>query len=97
VLRGCLLGNIVVLLKIREPRSADIVHRVAGVPLLSTVNSGRPSDLHGLVTVQMMEDTRGFTIVDIETILGLAYLIPEEKRRWLVNSLLDLGTFNELY
>jgi len=50
----------------------DTVRRVAGVQLLTTVNSGRLSDLHGLVTVQMREDTRGFTIVDIGTILGLS-------------------------
>jgi len=39
----------------------------------------------------------GFTIVDIGTILGLAHLIPEEDRRWLVNSRIDLRTFNEVY
>jgi len=51
----------------------------------------------GLVTVQMREDTRGFTIVDIGTILGLAHLISEEERRWLVNSQIALRTFNEPY
>jgi len=45
----------------------------------------------------MREDTRGFTIVDIGTILGLAHLIPEEVRRWHVNSRIDLRTFNEVY
>jgi len=45
----------------------------------------------------MTEDTRGFTIVDIGTILGLAHLIPEEDRPWLVNSLIDLRTFNKVY
>jgi len=61
------------------------------------VNSGRLSDLHGLVTVQVREDMRGFTIEDIGTILGLAHLIPEDDRRWLVNSRIDLSTFNEVY
>jgi len=55
------------------------------------------ADVHGLVTVQMTEDTRGFTIVDIGTMLGLAHLIPEEDRRWLVNSRIDLRTLNEVY
>jgi len=73
------------------------VHRVAGVQLLTPVNSGRLSDLHGLVTVQIREDRRGFTIVNIGTILGLAHLIPEQDRRWLVNSWIDLSTFNEVY
>jgi len=65
--------------------------------MLTPVNSGILSDLHGLITVQMREHTRGFTIVDIGTILGLAHLIPEEDRRWLVNSRIDLRIFNEVY
>jgi len=73
------------------------VRRVAGVQMLTPVNSGRLSDQHGLVTVQMREDARGFTIVDIGTILGLALLIPEEDGRWLVNSRIDLRTFNKVY
>ena len=73
------------------------MRRVASVQLLTPVNSGRLSDLHGLVTVLMREDTRGFTIVDIGTILGLAQLIPEEDRRWLGNSRIDLRTLNEVY
>jgi len=96
-LRGRLPAKLVALLKIRDPRSKDTVRRLAGVQLLTPVNSGRLSDLHGLVSVQMREDTRGFTIVDIGTILGLAHLIPVEDRRWLVNSRIDLRTFNEIY
>jgi len=96
-LRGRLLAKLVALLKIKDPRSEDTVRRVAGVQLLTPVNSGRLSDLYGLVTVQMREDTRGFTIVDIGTILGLTHLITEEDRRWLVNSRIDLRTFNEVY
>ena len=75
------------------------MRRVTSIQLLTPVNSVRLSDLHGLVTVQMREDTRGFTIVDIGTILGLAYLIPDEDRdrRWLVNSQIDLRTFHDVY
>jgi len=96
-LRGRLQAKLVALLKTRDPRCENTVRRVAGVHLLTPVHSGRLSDLHGLVTVQMREDTRGFTIVDIGTILGLAHLIREEDRRWLVNSRIDLRTFNEVY
>ena len=56
-LRGRLPARLVALLKIRDPRSADSVRRVAGVQSRTPVNSGRLSDLHGLVTVQMREDT----------------------------------------
>jgi len=95
-LPGSLPAKLVALLKICDYRSDNTVCRVAGVQTLTPVNSGRLSDLHGLVTVQMRKDTRGFTIVDIGTILGLAHLIPEEDRRWLVNSQIDLRTFNQV-
>ena len=58
--------------------------------------SGRAYDIHSLVTVQLREDSREFTLVDILTILSLAPLIPEGHQRWL-NSRLDLKTFNEIY
>ena len=79
-LRGRLPAKLVALLQIRDPRSEDTGRRVTSVQLLTPVNSGRLLDLHGLVTVQMRQDTRGFTIVDIGTILGLSHLIPEEDR-----------------
>jgi len=96
-LRGRLPAKRVALLKIWDYRSDDTVCRVAGVQMLTPVNSGRLSDQHGLVTVQMREDARGFTIVDIGTILGLEHLIQVEDRRWLINSRIDLRTFNEVY
>lgn len=96
-LRGRLPAKLVGLFKIRDYRFRDTVRRVAGVQMLSPVNSGRLSDVHGLVTVQMRGDGRGFTLVDVGTVLGLAHLIPEGDRRWLVNSRIDLRTFNEIY
>jgi len=86
----------VVLFKIRDCSQAT-VRRLAGVQMLSPVNSCPPSDINSLVTVQLREDAREFTLVDIGTILGLAYLIPKGDRRWLVNSGIDLRTFNEIY
>ena len=73
------------------------MRQVLAVPMLSAVNSGFPSDIHGLVTVWIREDAREFTIGDVGTIHGRAHLIPEGERRWLVNSLRDLRTFNEVY
>jgi len=63
---------------------------------MSLVDSGRPSDVHGLVTVQLRDVTRELTIVDIRTIIGLGHLIRETERRWLVNSQIDLRMFNEI-
>jgi len=97
--RGRLPAKLVALLKIRDYRSDNTVRRVAGVQMLmlTPVNSGRLSDHHGFVTVQMREAARGFTIVDIGTILGLAHLLLEEDRLWLLSSRIDLRTFNEVY
>jgi len=95
--RGRLPAKLVALLKIRDYRSDDTVRRVAGGQMLTPVNSGRLSDQNGFVTVQMREDARGFTIVDIGTILGLAHLILEEDRHWLINSGIDLRRLNEVY
>jgi len=87
----------VALFKIRDYTCENAVRRVAAVRMLSAVNSGFPLDIHGLVTVQMREDAREFTIVDVGTIHSLAHLIPEVERRWLVNTRIDLITFNEVY
>ena len=64
---------------------------------MSAVNSEQISDVHSLVTVQMKEDAQELTVVDIGTILGLAHLIPEGDRRWIVNSRINLRTFNKVY
>jgi len=96
-LRGHLPAMLVALFKIRDYRCLDQVRRLAGLQFVSAVNSGRISDVHSLVTVQMKEDAREFTLVDIGTILGLAHLIPEGDRRWIVNSRIKLRTFNEVY
>jgi len=86
----------VALLNVWDYRSDNTVRPVAGVQMLTPVNSGRLSDQHGLVTVQMREDTPGFTIVEIGTILSLAHVIQDGDRRWLIQSRIDLRTFNEV-
>jgi len=73
-LRGRLPTKPVALFKIRHC-SQDTVRWLAGVQMLSPVNSDRPSDIHSLVTVQLREDARQFTLVDIGTILSLAHRI----------------------
>ena len=75
----------------------DTVCCLARVPFLSVVDSRPPSDTPGLGTVRLRDVTSELTIVDIGTILGLAHIIPEIDRRWLVNSRIDLRTFNEIY
>ena len=64
---------------------------------MGVVNSGSPSDLDGLLTVHLRDDSCELTIVDIGTILGLAQLIPQTDQRWRVNSRIDLRMFTEIY
>jgi len=96
VLRCRLPGKLVALFIIRDC-SQDTVRRLAGVQMLSPLHSSRPSDIHNLVTVHLRENAQEFTFVDIRTILGLALLLPQGDRRWLVNTRIDLRTFNEIY
>jgi len=96
-LRGLLPAKLVVLFKIKDYTCEHAVWRVAAVRMLHAVNSGFPSDIHGLVTVQMREDAREFPIVDVGIIYRFAHLIPGGERLWLVNSGIDLRTFNEVY
>jgi len=97
-LRGRLPARLIALVKIRSGyMQQDTVYRPAGVQFMSLVEGARPSDVHGLVTVQLRDVTRELTIVDIGTIIGLVHLIPETERRWLVNCRIDLRTFNEIY
>jgi len=96
-LKDRLLAKLVTFFKIRDYTCENAVRRVAALRMLSPVNSGFPSDIYGLVTVQMREDVHEFTIVDIQTIYGLAHLIPVREPGSLVNSGIDLTTFNEVY
>src|SRR5437868_12939281 len=97
VLKGQLPAKLVAIFKIRDYTCGDTVQRLVSVQMLTAVNSGRLSDIDSLVTVQPREDARAFTGVDIGPILGLAHLIPETDRRWLVNRRIDLRMFNEIY
>ena len=55
-LRGHLPAKLVALFKIRDYSCENAVRRVATVRMLSAVNAGIPSDIHGLVRVQIRED-----------------------------------------
>jgi len=80
-LRGRLPAKLIALFKLMGYRSQNSVCRLARVQFASAVNSGHLSDVHGLVTVQIKEDASVLTLEDIETIQGLASLIPEAEWR----------------
>ena len=96
-LRGCLPAKLVALFKIMDYTCENALRSITPVRLSIAVHSGFTTDIHGLVKVQMRDNAREFTIVDVRKIYGLAQGIPEGERRWRVNSRIDLRTFNELY
>jgi len=97
-LRGHLPARLIGMFKIRSGYiEQDTVYSLARVQFMSLVECRRPSDIHGLVTVQLRDITQELTIVNIGTILGLARLIPETDWHRLVNSGIDPPTFNEIY
>ena len=98
-LRGKLPGRLRGLFKVRDTGTNGKVYRLAIVQLLQTTGGGRISGAHGLVKVfaRQQTSTDEFWIVDITTVTGLAHLIPEGDGKWLVNSRIDLRTFNDVY
>jgi len=96
-LRGCLPPRLLALFKIRDYTKQYTVQSRLAVQYMSIVNQGCPLDKDGLVTVALSDSSREFTIVDIGTIMSLAYLIPETDRRSLVNNPIDLRMFNKIY
>jgi len=64
---------------------------------MSAVNTRWISDINSHVTAQLKDDAREFSVVDIGTLLGLAHLIPEGDRCWMVKGRINLRTFNEVY
>jgi len=96
-LRVHLPAKLLALFKIRNYTCENAGRRVAAVRMLTAVNSGFPSHIHSLVTEQIREGFREFPMVQVGTIHGLMYLIPEREQCWLVNRRIDLRTFNDVY
>jgi hypothetical protein len=79
--------------------------RLGMVESLLAEKGGQVDETSGLVTVG--KRTKGgikgshYTTVNVKSILGMAHLIPElpgsENCKWIVNSRIDLKTFNEIW
>ena len=105
-LRGRLPARLNGLIKIRDPVKG-YSHRLAIVQLLAPgPGGGRVDPHHGLVKVYRRTGQAGSDIwmVTISSIQGIAHIVPEgpgtngvEAKVWLVNSRIDLETFNEVY
>jgi len=65
---------------------------------------GTPERVSGMVKVVTPSAGRGYAVISSDTIAGAAHLIPEEpdclgivNKGWIVNSHIDLATWNEVY
>jgi len=67
------------------------------VRLLRLKGSERPHSEEGIIRMELMDGERGFHVIRIADIGGMAHLIPLEKKGvWLVNNRIDFNTCNEL-
>ena len=100
-LQGKLSRKLQGLFKICNTGNDGKVYRLAIVQLLqaSQNGGGHIADVHGLVRVfaKRQKSETEFRIVDIATVTGQAPLILDGDGRWLVNSQVDLRTFNDIY
>jgi hypothetical protein len=103
-LNGFYPARLVSIMKVRE-LTTGLVDRLVLVDRLYVENSGKLSDVTGLVTVTLgtAKGSNGTTelVVGIKRIMGMAHLVPEtagrDNKRWYVNNRIDLETFNRIY
>ena len=103
-LKGWATASLYMLLKLRDPRNGETI-RLAVIKSLVAEKGGQAEEISGLITVtkRMKGGVMGghFTVVNVKTILGMAHLVPEcagpENWKWIVNSRIDLKTFNEIW
>ena len=76
----------------------------AFVQTMTTAAGGTPERVSSMVKVIKPATGSGCTVISSDKIGGAAHLIPEEpdcslikNKGWLVNSYVDLATWNEVY
>jgi hypothetical protein len=92
VFQGRLPERVEALFNLRDSRGlADIL---CIVELLEAKDRGITDSLHGLLKV-CRRGRKRMWVVNIRSILGIAYLFEVETGNWLVNTRIDLHTWNE--
>ncbi|KAH0611279.1 uncharacterized protein H6S33_010544 [Morchella sextelata] len=92
VFRGRLPGRVEALFKVRD--STGRAHRLYVVELLEVKDRCIADSSHGLLKVCRRRRKRMW-VVNIRSILGMAYLFEVDAGNWLVNTRIDLRTWNE--
>ena len=103
-LRGFYPASLVSIFEVRDLVKGS-VDRLVLVDRLYVENSGKVSDVTGLVTITLgtAKRSQGTTqiVVGINRIMGMAHLVSEisgtENTHWYVNNRIDLETFNRIY
>jgi hypothetical protein len=93
VFRGRLTGRVEALFKGRD--STERAHRLCIVELLEAKDRGSADSSHGLLKVCRSRRRKRIWVVNIRSILGMAHLFEVEAGNWLVNTSIDLRTWNE--
>ena len=81
-------------------RSNTTLLRIAIVEILWPMNGGIADPCDTLVSVQRKvykTAAGGLWVTNIQSILGMAHLVPYGENRWLVNNRVDLKTWNDVY
>ena len=97
-------ARLVSIMKVQK-LTAGTVDRLVLVDRLYVENSGRISDVTGLVNVTLgtVKGPKRTTeiVVGIKQIMGMAHLVPEtaerDNKRWYVSNRIDLEIFNRIY
>lgn len=93
--QGRLPGNVRAMFQLRDSTTRK-TYQLALVELLEARDKGLPEGSHGLLRVGRRSRQR-FWVVNIRSILGMAHLFQVEKGQWLVNTRIDLKTWNEFH
>ncbi|KAH8144570.1 uncharacterized protein LAJ45_11404 [Morchella importuna] len=92
VFRERLPGRVEALFKVRD--STGRAHRLCVVELLEAKDRGIADSSHGLLKV-FSRRRKKMWVVNIRSILGMAHLFEVDAGNWLVNTRIDLHTWNE--
>jgi hypothetical protein len=104
-LQGRLPHRLLRLFKVAVPHGHDSrTYWLAFAEIMRAVNSGMQEDASQLVRVTQPTSDATYAVVNASRITGAAHLIPEEpnctgvdQRAWVVNSHIDLATWNDVY
>jgi hypothetical protein len=104
-LQGRLPHRLLCLFKVAVPHGHDLrTYWLAFAEVTRAANSGMPEDASQLVRVAQPTSGGAYAVVNASRITGGAHLIPEEpnstgvvQRAWVVNSDIDLATWNDVY